>query len=108
VCFLKRPRFRVDDAALPGKLELRRPQRDILRRIYGRRRLDELVLDHGSAARAEQLEIVGLSPTRRGDDAMSARRVDLERSRPSIRSLVRARVTTVASAAHHDPDGALA
>jgi DNA-binding GntR family transcriptional regulator len=96
--------FHEDLAALSGNLELLRLLRDIDRRIYAYRRLDGLVPDRASAAQAEHLEIVELLLSGRVEEAKDAMREHVERSRATVRSLIRAGVTTIAFAA--DKQGA--
>jgi DNA-binding GntR family transcriptional regulator len=97
--------FHEELAALSGNAELLRLLRDIDSRIYAYRRLDAWVPDRASGAQAEHLQIVELLRAGQTAQARAAMRQHVERSRETVRSLIRAGVTTISFAAGNDAVG---
>ena len=99
-----RESFHEELAALSDNAELLRMLRDVDARIYACRRLDSLVPERATAAQREHLEILELLETGEVDRARSAMRDHIERSGATVRSLLRAGITSISFAATDDTD----
>ena len=100
-----RESFHEELAALSGNTELLRMLREVDARIFACRRLDSLVPERATAAQREHLEILERLEAGEVDRARSAMRDHIERSRATVRSLLRAGITSISFAASDDTDG---
>jgi DNA-binding GntR family transcriptional regulator len=82
-------------AALSGNEQLLRMLREIDAQIYACRRLDSAVPERAQAAQAEHLEILNLLEQGKIGDARRAMRNHIEKSQSTVRTLMRAGVTTL-------------
>jgi DNA-binding GntR family transcriptional regulator len=82
-------------AALSGNEELVRMLRDIDAQIFAFRRLDSAVPQRARQAQEEHLEILELLEEKRVEAACETMREHIEKSQSTVRSLIRAGVTTI-------------
>jgi DNA-binding GntR family transcriptional regulator len=98
-----REEFHERLAALSGNQELVRMLADLDLRIYACRRLDTQLPGRANQGQAEHLRIVELLERRAVDDAKRAMRDHIDSSRTTVRTLMRAGITSITFAAEDTP-----
>jgi DNA-binding GntR family transcriptional regulator len=83
-------------AGLSGNEELLRILREINNQIFAFRRLDSAIPDRAFEAQLEHLRILDVLEARDVDAAREAMRAHIEKSQSTVKSLLRAGVTTIA------------
>jgi DNA-binding GntR family transcriptional regulator len=90
-----REAFHEELAVLGGNRELHRMLGQMNQKIFACRRLDAVVPEREEAARHEHLEILRLLDEGRTAEACKVMRSHIEQSRSTVRSLMRAGITTI-------------
>ncbi|HWK28005.1 MAG TPA: GntR family transcriptional regulator [Solirubrobacter sp.] len=98
-----REEFHERLAALSGYDELVRMLSDIDLRIYACRRLDTQLPGRATQGQVEHLRIIELLAEGKVDEAKQAMREHIDGSRATVRSLMRAGITTITFAAEDSP-----
>ena len=98
-----REEFHERLAALSGNQELVRMLADLDLRIYACRRLDTQLPGRANQGQAEHLRIVELLDQRAVDEAKRAMREHIDSSRTTVRTLMRAGITSITFAAEDTP-----
>lgn len=98
-----REEFHARLAALSGNQELVRMLADLDLRIYACRRLDTQLPGRATQGQMEHLRIVELLDQRAVDDAKRAMRDHIDGSRTTVRTLMRAGITSITFAAEESP-----
>lgn len=98
-----REEFHERLAGLSGNQELVRMLADLDLRIYACRRLDTQLPGRANQGQAEHLRIVELLDQRAVDDAKRAMREHIDSSRTTVRTLMRAGITSITFAAEDTP-----